>query len=82
MHHRWEPGWSSATLAPGGAVEAGNDEDHDYDDNRHYYDYDDNHHDYDDNRHYSDGKNGNNSEFGSNDYLDGLARVAEQTLAL
>ena len=66
MHHRWEPGWSSATLALGGAVEAENDEDYDYDDNRHYFD----------------GNNGNNSEFESNDYLDGLARVAEQTLAL
>ena len=66
MHHRWEPGWSSAMLAPGVAVEAGNDEDHDYD-------YDD---------HYFDGKNGNNSEFERNDYLDRLARVAEQTLPL
>ena len=71
--HRWEPGWSSATLAPGGAAEAENDEDHcDYDDK----------HDYDDNRHFFDGKNGNSSEFESDDYLDGLTRVAEQTLAL
>ena len=49
---RWEPGLSSASLVPGGAAEAENDEDYDYDDNRHYFDG-------------NNGNSGNHSDFES-----------------
>ena len=67
MHHRWEPGWSSATLVPGGAAEAGNEEDYDYEENRHYFKM---------------AIMAINQSLKVINYLDGLARVAEQTLAL
>ena len=49
---RWEPGLSSASLVPGGAAEAENDEDYDYDDNHHYFDG-------------NNGNSGNHSDFES-----------------